>query len=155
MTNPIKAIETRYAGCRFRSRTEARWAVFLDQLGIGWDYEAQGFHTPAGGYLPDFLLENGRFVEIKGPAPTERDLAKCQAVDNLIILVGSIPRKPEDLTWWEFGPCRNGKIHFFHRCDDGWQILTGWPFGETRSREDVQAALTYARSARFEHGERP
>ncbi len=26
-TAPIKAIETRYAGCLFRSRLEARWAV--------------------------------------------------------------------------------------------------------------------------------
>lgn len=30
----IKAIETSYAGCRFRSRLEARWAVFFDTLGI-------------------------------------------------------------------------------------------------------------------------
>ena len=28
-----KAIETRYAGHRFRSRLEARWAVFFDALG--------------------------------------------------------------------------------------------------------------------------
>lgn len=26
----ITAIETRYAGCHFRSRLEARWAVFFD-----------------------------------------------------------------------------------------------------------------------------
>lgn len=26
----IKPIETRYKGCRFRSRPEARWAVFFD-----------------------------------------------------------------------------------------------------------------------------
>ena len=30
----IKAIETRYNGYRFRSRTEARWAVFFDAFGI-------------------------------------------------------------------------------------------------------------------------
>lgn len=52
----IKAIETLYAGCRFRSRLEARWAVFLDHLGVRWDYEAEGYDTPAGPYLPDFLL---------------------------------------------------------------------------------------------------
>ena len=52
----IKAIETRYAGCRFRSRLEARWAVFFDHLGIRWEYEPQGFDLPSGPYLPDFLL---------------------------------------------------------------------------------------------------
>lgn len=31
----IKAIETRYAGCLFRSRLEARWAVFFRHVGIG------------------------------------------------------------------------------------------------------------------------
>lgn len=31
-TPTIRAIETRYAGCRFRSRLEARWAVFFDHL---------------------------------------------------------------------------------------------------------------------------
>jgi hypothetical protein len=38
-----KPIETRYAGCRFRSRLEARWAVFFDRLGIAWEYEPEGF----------------------------------------------------------------------------------------------------------------
>lgn len=52
----IKAIETRYAGHRFRSRLEARWAVFFDQLGIAWEYEPQGYLTSAGPYLPDFRL---------------------------------------------------------------------------------------------------
>lgn len=36
----IKAIETSYKGYRFRSRTEARWAVFFDALGVRWEYEA-------------------------------------------------------------------------------------------------------------------
>jgi len=44
----IQAIETRYAGYRFRSRLEARWAVFFDNFGAGirevarWDdYEKE------------------------------------------------------------------------------------------------------------------
>jgi hypothetical protein len=39
----IKAIETRYKGYRFRSRLEARWAVFFDALGVEWEYEKEGF----------------------------------------------------------------------------------------------------------------
>jgi len=29
----IKSIDTRYAGCRFRSRLEARWAMWFNELG--------------------------------------------------------------------------------------------------------------------------
>lgn len=54
---PLKAIQTRYAGCHFRSRLEARWAVFFDQLGIRWEYEPEGFETSAGRYLPDFRIQ--------------------------------------------------------------------------------------------------
>lgn len=39
----IKAIETEYKGYRFRSRLEARWAVFFDALGVEWVYEPEGF----------------------------------------------------------------------------------------------------------------
>ncbi len=39
----MKPIETNYRGCRFRSRIEARWAVFFDALGIKWWYEPEGF----------------------------------------------------------------------------------------------------------------
>jgi hypothetical protein len=52
----IKAIETRYAGCRFRSRLEARWAVFFDHLHIAWKYEPEGFVCGPVRYLPDFTL---------------------------------------------------------------------------------------------------
>lgn len=61
------AIQTSYAGCRFRSRLEARWAVFFDHLGIGWEYEPQGYVLSDGScYLPDFLLDCGTWVEVKG-----------------------------------------------------------------------------------------
>lgn len=63
----MKPIETRYAGCRFRSRAEARWAVFFDALGIKWEYEAQGFTDGTHSYLPDFWMpELDTWVEIKG-----------------------------------------------------------------------------------------
>lgn len=63
----IKAIETEYAGCRFRSRLEARWAVFFDHAGIRWEYEPQGFDMCGRRYLPDFLLvDSGTWVEVKG-----------------------------------------------------------------------------------------
>ena len=57
MITEIKPIETIYNGYRFRSRLEARWAVFLDSLGVKYEYEPEGFELPGvGGYLPDFRI---------------------------------------------------------------------------------------------------
>jgi hypothetical protein len=79
----VKAIETAYKGYRFRSRLEARWAVFFDALGIVWEYEKEGFELPSGRYLPDFWIPirpssdtppgAGWWVEIKPVAPTEEE----------------------------------------------------------------------------------
>lgn len=87
----IRAIETRYAGHKFRSRLEARWAVFFDHLGIPWEYEAQGFEWGpqtvfcdswtdgvrpiiGGKYLPDFWLPSiETWFEVKGQHPTEEE----------------------------------------------------------------------------------
>ena len=42
----IKAIETRYGGHLFRSRLEARWAMFFDLAGIPWQYELEAYELP-------------------------------------------------------------------------------------------------------------
>lgn len=55
----IQALPTYYKGQKFRSRLEARWAVFFDALSIKWQwqYEPEGFKLPSGAcYLPDFYL---------------------------------------------------------------------------------------------------
>lgn len=70
----IKAIETHYGGHHFRSRLEARWAVFFDHMGIRWQYELEGFEVrgvyaepPYRRYLPDFYLPaTATWVEVKG-----------------------------------------------------------------------------------------
>lgn len=61
-------IPTRYAGCLFRSRLEARWAVFFDSLDVRWQYEPEGFSLPSGRhYLPDFWLPDHQiWLEVKG-----------------------------------------------------------------------------------------
>jgi hypothetical protein len=62
----IKPIETKYQGYRFRSRLEARWAVFFDMLSIKWEYEKEGFNLDGVYYLPDFWLPDQRcWIEIK------------------------------------------------------------------------------------------
>jgi hypothetical protein len=50
----IAPIETLYRGYRFRSRLEARWAVFFDAAEIEWVYEPDGFRVNGRAYLPDF-----------------------------------------------------------------------------------------------------
>lgn len=92
----IKAIETRYGGCRFRSRTEARWAVYFDALNIRWEYEKEGFELPSGRYLPDFWLPGWQaWVEIKGTDPTEVERNKCFelafASQSPVLLQSGIP----------------------------------------------------------------
>lgn len=67
-----KPIETHYGGYRFRSRLEARWAVFFDALGIRYEYEKEGYKLASGKYLPDFWLPDWKmWVEIKGRTPSE------------------------------------------------------------------------------------
>jgi hypothetical protein len=78
----LNAIETAYNGYRFRSRLEARWAVFFDSLGVRYEYEREGFDLgSAGWYLPDFWLPKpGCWVEIKGSDPTGEEIAKAKAL---------------------------------------------------------------------------
>jgi hypothetical protein len=64
----MQSIETEYNGYKFRSRLEARWAIFFDALGIKYEYEPEGYILPDGSkYLPDFYLpDDNLFFEIKG-----------------------------------------------------------------------------------------
>lgn len=81
----LKPLETRYDGHRFRSRREARWAVFFKEAGIDAQYEEQGYDLgEAGWYLPDFRINRGtpagHFFEVKGVTPTREELAKAEAL---------------------------------------------------------------------------
>ena len=69
----ITPIETKYAGRYFRSRLEARWAIWFDVMNIRWEYENQGFSIGDDRYLPDFELPDFNcYVEIK-PAHISRE----------------------------------------------------------------------------------
>lgn len=83
-------IETEYQDYWFRSRLEARWAVFFDSLDCEWAYEIQGFQLSNDDgqrllYLPDFYVENittpwerktAVWVEVKG-VMKKKDEDKC------------------------------------------------------------------------------
>ncbi len=84
----LKPIETQFKGYRFRSRTEARWAIFFEQISeIDWSYEVQGFHLPNGEYyLPDFLVisPQGRKIwyEVK-PEGSDMGLSKVKSFNEM------------------------------------------------------------------------
>lgn len=93
----IKAIETQYKGYLFRSRHEARWAVFFDALGLRWEYEPEGYDLAENGYyLPDFWLTDlNIWIEIK-PVCTngegwldDRHESFSENVGTLIVLRGT------------------------------------------------------------------
>lgn len=94
--NNLKAIETEYKGYRFRSRLEARWAVFLDAIDEPWHYEHEGFDLKCGYYLPDFWMPRmGCFFEVKGAFPNKDELAKaaclCQESQRNVWFLQDIP----------------------------------------------------------------
>lgn len=157
MRTILKAIETHYAGRRFRSRLEARWAVFFDTAGISWQYEPQGYDNGRGfRYLPDFYLpkvENGVFFEVKGEEPKPEYVVDVTQVlpRAVVFAVGDFPG---ELT-----------LRVFDRVSDHIFALgvtfaqePYYLFGSFRNHElhKLQPdAVRAARSARFEHGETP
>jgi hypothetical protein len=203
----IKAIETQYAGCRFRSRLEARWAVFFDQMKIRWEYEAQGFEVSrrcylSGAYddmfryLPDFWLPDlDVYAEVKGSLTDQECLRLLDAAGHLsspvggcndggghdLVVLGPVPdpRLPAiplrlhlhkgDLTLTIWALARegcpsagsvfdtiaddSGRLHY-STADIIKSLLGGHVQPSVRLSRRYTEALSAARSARFEHGER-
>lgn len=81
----IKPIPTRYDGYSFRSRLEARWAVFFKTLHLPYRYETDGYRVGGVNYLADFYFpdeeEKGLtacYVEIKPNEPTPEEEYKAE-----------------------------------------------------------------------------
>jgi very-short-patch-repair endonuclease len=50
-----------------RSLWEVLTAEYLDNLKVDWEYEPEVIKLSTGGYLPDFVLKNGKvIIEVKG-----------------------------------------------------------------------------------------
>lgn len=125
----MQAIQTPYKGYRFRSRTEARWAVFFDAIGITWSYEVEGFNLSGTNYLPDFWIEPwNSWVEIKGPAPTDEEIEKCRLLAEMsgkqVLLIHGEP--------WSENDKNSYGIQVFRTPNDHWHMSEGWEFGEGR-----------------------
>lgn len=104
-----KPIPTKYNGVQYRSRLEARWAAFFDQLGIDYYYEYEGFQLPSGWYVPDFFLPSHGWFEIKPKEPSERE---CKLAHEMVSIL-----RAGDLQPYEYS--NNLRERFY--------ILVGFP----------------------------
>lgn len=171
----MKAIETVYKGYRFRSRLEARWAVYLDVIGWQWDYEPEGFEFADGTrYLPDFKVNCSEpfWIEVKGPEPSIYEMAQAEKLVEgtklpLVWAVG-LPT-PEDVSGgllafhWEeptsynrlpAGRVGTGSASIDSYCHLKWNRI-GWYMGslDMLDSHTVDACLA-AKQARFEFGQK-
>jgi hypothetical protein len=171
----MKAINTRYKGYKFRSRLEARWAVFFDTLGIEWDYEVEGFVLSNGNcYLPDFFLptfNGGMYVEVKPKELTKEERDNCLELCNgsgynVWLAVG----KP-DLVCYEVFYHHNGDviegdgIPCADQAEFENRMFAMSAYGEVGKPINRQyrklmgqkliTAIKAAKEARFEYGEKP
>ena len=111
MGDTIQAIETFYDGCRFRSRLEARWAVFFNNAGIRYVYEPEGFYEfgdRGAQYLPDFYLPvYDIYAEVKGlhPGAGEEVKRAINVIANkinrkVLLILPDIPNAWDCGVWW-------------------------------------------------------
>lgn len=164
----IKAIETTYKGYRFRSRLEARWAVFFDHLGLRWEYEPEGFELGGGvRYLPDFyigkyipgLVGYGPWLEVKAVAPTPSEINKLAAICEAHCCYGMfVWGMPGDDTWLAIhkeGFVYDGPLLSFDGSSGSslTDHLSANYFQEKWFAFCYDQAVNAARSARFEFGQ--
>ena len=124
----IKAIDTEYNGMLFRSRLEARWAVFFDTARIKYEYEPEGFEYHGYRYLPDFFLpELDTYVEVKPDRDgLEKDIIKASRLMywggpiKRLVFLGNVPGPCKDGGMWHF-PCL-----YFSTKEIGFGIEEGW-----------------------------
>ena len=100
----MKMLETQYNGYRFRSRLEARWAVFMDAMRVPYEYEKEAYDLDGLFYLPDFWLPQMKaHLEIKGD-PTPDDWEKARRLANYsklpVYVICSQPECPEIWDNW-------------------------------------------------------
>lgn len=184
-TKDLTPITTEYKGFKFRSRLEARWAVFFDAIGVKWLYEPEGFKLPNNSsYLPDFYLPDlNKYVEVKGIL-NSNDSKKVLTFDmysdeyTKIVIVGDIPDETDDIVSWMYNQYKDGENFTSGSMDfpylpcicptcgkfgfefdgRGARICRHDPLddkGYTADHPRIKAAYRLARQARFEHGETP
>lgn len=177
MSRPPRAVETKWHGCRFRSKLEARWAVVFEAMGLEWRYEPGGFVLGRVWYEPDFIVSglDGRgsgwtFVEVKG-SMDERSRRKVELLAGSwpVYVVGNMPYGKDALQMQFDAWCDDDAFHSFTYIDgdsfgaalgvneDGLPELFGADSSYTAScdMETTRLCFDAASYARFDHGETP
>lgn len=112
----------------FRSRLEARWAVFFDTLGVPFSYEPEGFDMDGLRYLPDFWLPEQRlWIEVKPVKPSAIEIKKAALLaegtgHDVVVFFGSIPSEvpvPEEPYVRRTGRIRYDDESGYRRFADG------------------------------------
>lgn len=143
MTKNLGNLETWYNGFHFRSRTEARWAVFFDAAKIKYIHEPEAFTFNGMNYLPDFYLpDEDMYVEVKPPREGfEEELNKAITVmtgnKKILIILMDIPFNSECNVWWFpvvfFHPLYEysvgQRITFIENDEDELKIVKDWAVG--------------------------
>jgi hypothetical protein len=169
----IKPIETQYKNYRFRSRLEARYAVFFDKMGIEFEYEKEGFDLgELGYYLPDFWLPypedktygyhlrgSGHWLEVKALKPTDEEILKLLELSKLTnhsgILVFGPPGKNSHYVTHRNGGHQFVDVNFVCPEEKRGEFALSMICCRFTNNTDVHTGINAALSARFEHGEKP
>lgn len=161
----IKPIETRYRGYRFRSRLEARWAVFFDTIGWEWEYEKEGFDLDGKLYLPDFWFpQAAMWAEVKGESFTDEEKALCRSLAlhskcTVLMFAGLPDWKPypfyasDGIEEWTASPLFEETLRKCGHSPHFLRLLEHYRDEVEAGREAWLNAANAARSARFEYGE--
>jgi len=176
----ITPIETQYRGYRFRSRLEARWAVYFDAVGIKWEYEPQGFDLGGEWYLPDFWLPQVQMwaeVKFAGGFSAQARALISRLVEGsqfpCLLLEGTPSAKPytaihppcdttpeyrckgQDCKWCEIEYALSA-YHDYPEEEGRFYCMPEEGFFDIAANgSDTRNGARAARSARFEHGESP
>jgi len=161
----VKPIETYFNGNRFRSRLEARWALFFNEISVRYEYELEGYELGAiGRYLPDFFLprfESGLWVEIKLEAADfelEKIMLVADASGHPFIMLDGTPAPRSYNTYFpeisEIQPCI-WHIKYLPGGMNEWEYrLFVMPGSEQETYNAAPLeAMKKASQARFEHDE--
>lgn len=72
------ATPTKYKDKKFRSKLEAKWAAYFQNIGAHWGYEIEtAYETPYGNYCPDFFIpKTGWFIEVKATRDLLSDIER-------------------------------------------------------------------------------
>lgn len=92
----IKAIPVKYKGVTFKSKLEARWAIFFDSLHVEWNYELESFELPTKWYIPDFWLPEWKvWFEVKPSLASIEEKTKarelCEATGYTVLISEGAP----------------------------------------------------------------